>query len=100
YARVDMVTRRGEFAVRGGILDVFAPTEDHPLRADFFGDELEQLRYFSVADQRSLDTDVTSVELQASRELILTDAVRQRASEMQHEFPSLSTILAKVAEGI
>lgn len=100
YARVDMVTRRGEFAVRGGILDVFAPTDDHPVRADFFGDELEQLRYFSVADQRSLDTAVTSVELQPSRELLLTDAVRQRASEMQHEFPSLSTILAKVAEGI
>lgn len=100
YTRVDMVTRRGEFAVRGGILDVFAPTEDHPVRADFFGDELEQLRFFSVADQRSLDTEVTTVALQASRELILTDAVRQRASEMQHEFPSLSTILAKVAEGI
>jgi transcription-repair coupling factor (superfamily II helicase) len=100
YTRVDMVTRRGEFAVRGGILDVFAPTEDHPVRADFFGDELEQLRFFSVADQRSLDADVVSVELQPSRELLLTDAVRQRASEMQHEFPSLSTMLAKVAEGI
>lgn len=100
YTRVDMVTRRGEFAVRGGILDVFAPTDDHPVRADFFGDELEQLRYFSVSDQRSLNAEVTSVELQPSRELLLTDAVRQRASEMQHEFPSLSTILAKVAEGI
>lgn len=100
YARVDMVTRRGEFAVRGGILDVFAPTDDHPVRADFFGDELEQLRFFSVSDQRSLDADITEVELQPSRELLLTDAVRQRAAEMQHEFPSLSTILAKVAEGI
>jgi len=40
YTRVDMVTRRGEFAVRGGILDVFAPTDEHPVRADFFGDEL------------------------------------------------------------
>jgi len=100
YTRVDMVTRRGEFAVRGGILDVFAPTDEHPARADFFGDELEQLRPFSVADQRSLDEELTSVELQPSRELLLTDAVRQRASEMQHEFPSLSTLLAKVAEGI
>lgn len=100
YTRVDMVTRRGEFAVRGGILDVFAPTDDHPARADFFGDELEQLRFFSVADQRSLDTEVTTVELQPSRELLLTDEVRQRAKEMQHEFPSISTILAKVAEGI
>jgi transcription-repair coupling factor (superfamily II helicase) len=100
YTRVDMVTRRGEFAVRGGILDVFAPTDEHPVRADFFGDELEQLRPFSVSDQRSLDAELVSVELQPSRELLLTDAVRQRASEMQHEFPSLSTLLAKVAEGI
>ena len=41
YARVDMVTRRGEFAVRGGILDVFPPTAEHPHRVDFFGDEVE-----------------------------------------------------------
>ncbi|GAA3739438.1 transcription-repair coupling factor [Leifsonia bigeumensis] len=100
YTRVDMVTRRGEFAVRGGILDVFAPTDEHPARADFFGDELEQLRPFSVADQRSLEEELVSVELQPSRELLLTDAVRQRAGEMQHEFPSLSTLLAKIAEGI
>ena len=46
YVRVDLVTRRGEFAVRGGILDVFAPDAEHPVRADFFGDELEQLRAF------------------------------------------------------
>ena len=54
YARVDMVTHRGEFAVRGGILDVFPPTEDHPVRIEFFGDEVEQMRWFAVADQRSL----------------------------------------------
>ncbi|MBH0110671.1 transcription-repair coupling factor [Salinibacterium sp. NG22] len=100
YSRVDMVTRRGEFAVRGGILDVFAPNHEHPLRLEFFGDELEQLREFSVADQRSIEGDVESVELVPSRELLLNDAVRQRAREMQHEFPSLSTMLAKIAEGI
>ena len=49
-----MVERRGEFAVRGGILDVFPPTEEHPLRVEFFGDEVDEIRYFSVADQRSL----------------------------------------------
>ncbi len=54
YARVDMVTHRGEFAVRGGILDVFPPTEDHPIRVEFFGDEVDQMRWFAVADQRSL----------------------------------------------
>ena len=100
YTRVDMVTRRGEFAVRGGILDVFAPTDEHPLRLEFFGDELEQLRPFSVADQRSLDHELESATLAPSRELLLNESVRQRAREMQHEFPSLSTMLAKIGEGI
>jgi transcription-repair coupling factor (superfamily II helicase) len=100
YSRVDMVTRRGEFAVRGGILDVFAATAEHPWRVEFFGDEVEQIREFSVADQRSLDEPVPRVELPASRELLLSPEVRQRAREMLHEFPSLSTMLAKIAEGI
>jgi transcription-repair coupling factor (superfamily II helicase) len=100
YARVDMVTRRGEFAVRGGILDVFPPTAEHPLRVDFFGDEVDQVRRFSVADQRSLDGDVTTVDLPPSREMLLTEQVRQRAHEMQHEFPSLAQMLAKIGEGI
>jgi len=100
YARVDMVTRRGEFAVRGGIVDVFAPTDEHPVRLEFFGDELETVREFSVADQRSLPTEIDHAELPPSRELLLSDAVRQRAREMQHEFPSLSTMLAKIGEGI
>ena len=100
YARVDLVTRRGEFAMRGGILDVFPPDAEHPLRADFFGDELEQLRQFSVADQRSLPGDVEAADLLPSRELLLTDAVRGRAREMEHEFPGLAGMLAKIAEGI
>ncbi|MGV8973111.1 MAG: transcription-repair coupling factor, partial [Rhodoglobus sp.] len=74
YARVDMVTRRGEFAVRGGIVDVFAPTDEHPLRLEFFGDELEQVREFSVADQRSLPTEITEAELPPSREMLLSDS--------------------------
>jgi transcription-repair coupling factor (superfamily II helicase) len=100
YSRVDMVSRRGEFAVRGGILDVFAPTAEHPYRIDFFGDEVDSIRAFSVADQRSLPGEVESIELAPSRELLLTAPVRQRAAEMQHEFPSIEGMLAKIAEGI
>jgi transcription-repair coupling factor (superfamily II helicase) len=100
YVRVDMVSRRGEFAVRGGILDVFPPVASHPVRVEFFGDEIETVRAFSVADQRSLPDQVPSVELPPSRELLLSEGVRQRASEMVHEFPSLSSILEKVANGI
>ncbi|HYN95965.1 MAG TPA: transcription-repair coupling factor, partial [Pilimelia sp.] len=44
YARVDLVTKRGEFAVRGGILDVFPPTDEHPSRVEFWGDEVEEIR--------------------------------------------------------
>jgi transcription-repair coupling factor (superfamily II helicase) len=44
YTRVDLVERRGEFAVRGGIVDVFSPTEEHPVRIDFFGDTVEEIR--------------------------------------------------------
>ena len=100
YTRVDIVTRRGEFAVRGGILDVFSPVAEHPVRLDFFGDELETMRWFSVADQRSLDGEVERVILPPSRELLLTDAVRQRAREMEHEFPAMTGMLSKIGEGI
>ena len=55
YERVEMVERRGHIAVRGGILDVFVPGHLHPLRIEFFGDDVEEIRNFSVADQRSLE---------------------------------------------
>ena len=44
YARTDLVEHRGEIAVRGGILDVFPPTEEHPLRVEFLGDTVEEIR--------------------------------------------------------
>ena len=101
YARVDMVTRRGEFAVRGGILDVFPPEAEHPLRIEFFGDEVEAVREFAIADQRSLPDAVPGpILLPPAREFLITDSVRQRAREMAGEFPALDAMLAKVAEGI
>ena len=73
-----MVTRRGEFAVRGGILDVFTPTAEHAVRVDFFGDEVDQIRHFSVSDQRSAGEPIASLELWPARELLLTADVRER----------------------
>lgn len=100
YARVDMVSRRGEFAVRGGILDVFPPVADHPYRIELFGDEVDQIRAFSVADQRSLPGEVPEVDLVPSRELLLTADVRARARQLQHEFPGIAQMLEKMSEGI
>src|SRR6195952_3516216 len=54
YTRVDMVGKRGEFAVRGGILDVFAPTAEHPVRIEFWGDEVSEMRMFARPAQGSI----------------------------------------------
>ena len=51
YTRVDLVMDRGEFAVRGGILDVFPPTAPHPVRIEFFGDEIDTIKEFHASDQ-------------------------------------------------
>jgi transcription-repair coupling factor (superfamily II helicase) len=109
YTRVDMVGRRGEFAVRGGILDVFAPTAEHPVRVEFWGDEVSEMRMFSVADQRSIpEVGVDGLVAVGCRELLLTDEVRARAAELTGQRPpadhtvtgSVADMLATLAEGI
>ncbi|GAA1914819.1 transcription-repair coupling factor [Streptomyces sodiiphilus] len=100
YSRVELVEKRGEFAVRGGILDVFPPTEEHPLRVEFWGDDIEEIRYFKVADQRSLEVAEHGLWAPPCRELLLTDDVRRRAAELAEEHPELGELLGKIAEGI
>jgi transcription-repair coupling factor (superfamily II helicase) len=100
YARAELVEKRGEVAVRGGILDVFPPTEEHPLRIEFFGDTVEEIRFFRVADQRSLYAAPDGLWAPPCRELLLTPSVRDRAKELATEHPSLSDVLGKLADGI
>ncbi len=108
YARVEMVEKRGEFAVRGGIVDLFPPTAAAPVRVEFWGDEVAELRCFSVADQRSLpgdgpDARPTEVVAPPCRELLLTDEVRGRAAALAREHggdAQLVELLTKVAEGV
>ena len=104
YARVDMVTRRGEFAVRGGMLDVFPPTEDHPIRVEFFGDEVDQMRWFAVADQRSLTAPgvhhPTELHAPPCREILITPSVMSRAATLKSQLPAAADMLEKIAGGI
>ena len=100
YARTDLVEHRGEIAVRGGILDVFPPTEEHPLRVEFWGDTVEEIRYFRAADQRSLHAAAEGLWAPPCRELLLTPEVRQRARRLAGEYPGLAEILGKLADGI
>ena len=99
YERVDLVERRGQVAVRGGILDVFPPTEEHPLRVEMWGDTVEEIRSFSVADQRSLEAE-PALWAPAVRELLLTPEVRQRAAHLATTHPQIADMCEKLAEGI
>jgi transcription-repair coupling factor (superfamily II helicase) len=102
YTRVEMVTARGEFAVRGGIIDVFPPTAEHPVRVELWGDEVSELRYFAVADQRSVGP-VEELVAPGCRELLLTEPVRERAAALAHTHennPPLRELLEHLAEGI
>ena len=102
YVRVDLVERRGEFAVRGGIIDVFPPTSEHPYRVDFFGDQVEEIHPFSVADQRSMEETLPAITADPCRELLLSDAVRERAATLSMRTDlgeQLREMFAKIAEG-
>ncbi|MDP9101295.1 MAG: transcription-repair coupling factor [Actinomycetota bacterium] len=103
YARVELVERRGELAVRGGILDVFPPTEEHPVRVELWGDTVEEVRFFTVADQRSIPTasGLAAHGLWAPpcRELLLTPEVRERARQLGDLHPELLDICDKIAQG-
>jgi len=109
YTRVDMVAKRGEFAVRGGILDVFCPTAEHPVRVEFWGDEVSEMRMFAVADQRSIpEIEIGTMIAVPCRELLLTPAVCARAAALAADHPTTENtvpgmvpdMLAKLAEGI
>ena len=100
YTRTDLVERRGDFAVRGGIVDIFLPLSAHPIRVDFFGDEIEQLSYFDVSDQRTIQSISEKLSIYPCRELLLTDAVRTRAYELVEKYPAAKEVLDRISQGI
>ena len=100
FTRSDLVERRGDFAVRGGILDLFPADQDHPIRLDFFGEEIDDISYFGVADQRSLEKINNNVIIFPCRELLLNEKVKQNAMKLAEEFPQLKEIIEKITQEI
>jgi transcription-repair coupling factor (superfamily II helicase) len=100
YTRTDLVEKRGEFAVRGGIVDLFLPLSEHPVRIDFFGDEIEELSYFDVASQRTTSPVIGQLIILPCRELLLTLDIRKRAEDAKSKYPAALEILDRVAQGI
>lgn len=81
YRRETSVEHRGEFARRGAIVDIFPSTSDEPIRIDLWGDEVDRLTVFTVADQRST-TDLATTLVFPARELLYVDGIRDRAQSL------------------
>src|SRR5690606_26363514 len=79
---------------------VFPPTQEHPLRIELWGDTVEEIRYFSVADQRSLAEAPDGLWAPPCREILLTDAVRARAARLVESLPGAAEMLEKLAAGV
>jgi len=99
YRREYQVEHRGEVAVRGSIVDVFPSTADGPVRIDLWGDEVDRLTEFTVADQRST-LDIARAEIFACRELLPTPEVRERAAKLIAKEPWGREQWERLAEGL
>ncbi|MEY2399312.1 MAG: hypothetical protein QOJ00_2486 [Actinomycetota bacterium] len=98
YRREYQVEHRGEVAVRGSIVDVFPSTMDSPVRVDLWGDEVDRLTTFAVADQRSI-ADVDCVEVFGCREVVPTVEVRERAEALVASAPWAADQWERLAQG-
>ena len=98
YHRTDRVETRGEFAVRGGIVDLFPAQGDTPVRIDFWGDDIEEIREFSVATQRSQDV-VGEVLAYPAREVRPGGEVSARARDLVRSEPWAASTWDRVVEG-
>lgn len=91
YVRTDTVADAGEFAVRGGLIDLYPAGEDHALRIDFFGDEIESLRRFAPADQRTVGR-IDGFTLLPSSEILLDeDSIARFRSRYRERFGAAAT---------
>jgi transcription-repair coupling factor (superfamily II helicase) len=100
YARADVVEHRGEFAVRGGVVDVFGGTARRPVRLDYWGDEVESIREFVPSTQLSTDR-VGMAVVPPTRELIPDDALRDRARQAAASAPErFADQLERFADGL
>ncbi|MDE0168450.1 MAG: transcription-repair coupling factor [bacterium] len=99
YSRTDRVESRGEFAVRGGIVDVFPAQSDTAVRVDFWGDHIDEIRAFSVGSQRSMGQ-VGELRAYPAREFRPDRPVREAARALRSTEPWAYSIWDRIAEGV
>ncbi len=108
YRSVALVEDRGTFSFRGDIVDIFPPTQDQPIRIDFFGDYVERMRCFDPVTQRSNEQEIKRLELLPSREMVLAgehldhfiSSLKQRCNDLELSRTKREAVLEEVREGI
>ena len=98
YRRESLVEHRAEFAVRGGIVDVWPAHALEPVRLDFLGDEIERLTTFDIASQRSV-VDLEDVVVGPAREWLLSVQTRERAESLTRSEPWGREVFDRLAQG-
>lgn len=99
YHRTDRVEARGEYAVRGGIIDIYPAQGDDAYRIEFWGDEIDEIRSFRVGSQRSVDT-IERIEVFPAREIRPDPDVRTKAAELASEQPWAIETWDRIAAGL
>ncbi len=99
YTRTDRAEARGDMAVRGGIIDVYPPNADLPIRLDFWGDTLDEIKVYSPSTQRSTDQR-ESVEVFPAREVVLDANIRSKAAALRSDAPQAVDRWDRLAEGV
>ncbi len=90
YARVPVVDEPGDYSVRGGVVDIFSPLCDDPVRLDFFGDEIESLRPFDHLTQLSRKTELEFFDLGPAREVLPPDNLEEARARVRARFVELN----------
>jgi transcription-repair coupling factor (superfamily II helicase) len=91
YQRADTVAEHGEYAVRGSLIDLFPAGEELALRLDFFGDEIDSIRHFDPADQRSIDKAEVFTLMPASEALLDPESIKRFRSRYREQFGATAT---------
>ncbi|MCI2976020.1 MAG: transcription-repair coupling factor [Ferrimicrobium sp.] len=99
YLRESQVSSPGEFAVRGSIVDCFPPDCAYPIRADFFGDELDRLVAFDASSQLTVDS-LAQCDILPAKEVLLDDSLRAGFLELAQRAPVLADRIAELVNGV
>ena len=85
YEKMKVIDGKGQFAIKGGIMDIFPPNSSHPYRIELFGDEIDSIRTFNVESQRSIDK-IKQIDIFPAKEIIFNEeSIEIALNKMQNE---------------